>query len=69
MPAAAEIVHTAMHDGVATLWVLLDSDDSLVTRRFYLAATGADMPSEYAYRGTVFEAGIGTYVWHVIEQV
>lgn len=70
LPEGAEFLNSArrMGDEVA-LWVYVDSDKPLVTRRLVSVGTGWELPDGAGhYLGTVFQESIlGLLVFHILE--
>jgi len=68
MPKAAKIIHVQAQREIPCLWAFVDPTAELVTRYFYIAATGEDVQEGGQYIGTVFQYG-GDYVWHIFEEL
>lgn len=80
LPIGARIVRVAQQAGSVRLWAIVDRDaPSTVTRRFFLAATGQDLPSNDDRSFPTRLDHVGTFnittgnepelVFHVFEQV
>ena len=67
LPDRAEVIHFAAQDGVPAIWVLIEPDRPLMTRRFRLAGTGHPLPANgLVFVGTCFQ---GPFVWHLFEDI
>ena len=64
MPFNSEVVHVAEQNGFVCLWVMVQTDDCIVSRTFSLYGTGHQIPADAVYRGT---AHVGSFLWHVFE--
>lgn len=66
MPAGAELLHVGLDpDGESCVWVKVNPDALLETRRFVVTGTGHPLPSEpHKYIGT-WRAE--RFIWHLVE--
>lgn len=62
MPAGAELLHAAVHDGLPFLWAKVDPDAPRVSRAVEISGTGNPCPVGAAYIGTLL---MDEWVWHV----
>lgn len=46
------------------IWFVVDDDDSLVTRKFFVRGTGQSIPKSAYHMGSVRS---GMFMWHVFE--
>lgn len=68
MPAGSMVVHVAEQQEQIVLWALVDTAAPLEVRRFKLAGTGHEVPSDgevFPYLGTAVMSN--GYVWHVFD--
>jgi hypothetical protein len=68
IPVGAQLLHVAEQNGQLCLWAKVDLSGAVVSRRFYVAATGYEMPSYVEHIGTALMQG-GDLVFHVFEDV
>ena len=67
MPISTEIIHANIQNGLATIWAIVDSSNSLTeVRGFHVVGTGHDIPDNCYHIGTYFE---NYFVWHVFEEI
>lgn len=70
MPKWSHILSFQAQEDVLCIWALIDTDNDLVQRRFYVAGTGQDLGTLPIFRVTQY---IGTaqqrgFVWHLFER-
>lgn len=69
MPMDAQVLTVQVQHDIACLWVLCDSNQSLVTRHFKVIGTGHPIPANIMeYVGT-FQIEEGALVFHVFELI
>lgn len=71
MPAGASILSADAQNGVPTIWVLVDPEMPLVTRRMLVLGTGHEIALDARehldrFVGTV-QSDDGSLVWHVFD--
>ncbi len=67
MPVDADIIHANIQNGLATIWAIVDSSNSLTeVRSFHVVGTGHDIPDNCKHIGTYFQ---GYFVWHIFEEI
>lgn len=69
LPAGAEILSVQLQDDTPTIWALVHTDATHITRRFLVTGTGWDIDREVSHRplrhvGTWQDNG---FVWHLFE--
>jgi len=71
MPIDSEVLCAKKQRDVPCIWVRVDPEKEKVKRRFLIVGTGHEIPeSQFAhYVGTFFGDSVGSYVWHVFEDV
>lgn len=73
MPFDAEILSIQMQNGKLQIWAIVDDEDNLVSRQFYVLGTGHGFPNEveYAMNAGQFKhhstVQSGSLVWHIFE--
>lgn len=66
LPAQAKILSFQVQNTIPTIWVLVDTENTYVTRSFEIYGIGHIINNTFEnYIGTV---QVGNYVWHLFEK-
>lgn len=65
LPFGAEVVHVGMSQGSIALWAFVVVENALVPNSFLIVPTGADVPEDAKYLGTVHQ---NVFVWHIFQK-
>jgi hypothetical protein len=65
MPVAGKPLHVGLDpEGIACVWMEIESEANRVSRRFHVAGTGWNIPSPSEYVGSWKE---GPFMWHLFD--
>ena len=64
MPIGSNIISLQMQNGIATMWAIVDTTESLTPVKIRIFGTGEEIPAGSVLRhiGSIQEKG---YVWHI----
>ena len=66
IPYGARLLHVGSQQDVPTLWVAVNPEQPLESRRFWIVGTGGEIPRDATYVGT----SVGSvFVWHIYEDI
>ncbi len=63
-PILGQILKIDMQDDVPCMWIFIDTDLEVKSRKFEIYGTGHPVDDGRVYRGTFFQ---NMFVWHVFE--
>jgi len=66
MPHSATILSVQLQHGIPCIWAMVDVDNDLEDREFWIFGTGHVLPDNPGiYIGTILD---GSFVWHIFEK-
>jgi hypothetical protein len=66
MPVGANILNVGVQDGWPTMWAIVNTEQPIADRNFYIYATGQNMDEMFGH-DYIATLQLNGFVWHIFE--